>query len=97
MGVPPYILIQVMLEEHRQLVTRNMPGPDRPLARRVETTLGYTKVRRRLSHMLRAIADRLDPQGSRSYGVQLVVMPYPGDGGETARCPSAATRRETRR
>jgi hypothetical protein len=97
MGVPPYLLSQVMLEEHRQLVTRNMSYSDWPSARRVERPLWLGALRRGLSDVLRAIADRLDPSGSRPYGVQLVIMPYPGDGGEAARYPSAATRRETRR
>ena len=79
MGVPPYVLSQVVLEEHRHIVTRNMPDPDWPPARRVETPPRLAAVRRRLVHALRGIADWLDPAEAGPYAVQLAVPPYPGN------------------
>lgn len=66
MEVPHTVLIDVMLEEYHHTVTRNMPDPDWPQARPVETTLGLTAIRRRLSDVLRATADQLEPSGTQS-------------------------------
>jgi hypothetical protein len=95
MGVPPYILSQVMLEEHRHNTTRNMPDLDWPPAQPVERKPRLVTVRQRLSEVLRFLADRLDPSGTRPYAVQLVVMPYPGDGGQTTQDSSASSKRES--
>jgi hypothetical protein len=84
MDVPHDLLIEVMREEHRRTVSRNMFDPDWPPARRVEMTRRRTALRRRLSDVLRAVADRLEPSGTRSHGGQLVVMPYAEDGAKTA-------------
>ena len=97
MGVPPYVLSQVMLEEHRHIVTRNLPDPDWPPARRLETPPRLATVRRRLGHALRGIADRLDPAAARPYAVQLAVAPYPGNEKKAPLDRSAMTRKETAR
>ncbi len=84
MEVPHNMLIDVMLEEYRHIVSWNRPNPAWSPARPEETTLGLTAMRGRLSDALRAIADRLEPSGTRSPGEHLGVMPYPGDGAKTA-------------
>ena len=93
MGILPYIPSQVMLLEHHRNVTRNMPNPDWPPARRVQTPPRLAAVRRRVSDGPETVADRLDPSGSSPQSVQLVALPFPG----TGRHPSHVARRETHR
>ncbi len=63
MEIPHTLLIDVMLEEYRHTVTRNMPDSTWPPARPAETAFRLTAIRRRLSEVLRALADRLEPAG----------------------------------
>lgn len=93
MTVPHYIPSYVMLEEHRRNVTRNVPDPDWPPAVPVPRAEEIAPLRRHLGTAFRSIADRLDPQGARSGGVHLMVMPYP----DATSHPSHAPRKETHR
>lgn len=76
---PHYIPGDMMLEEHRRNVTRNMPDTDWSPAVPMRREARMAPLRRYPGAAFRTIADRLDPQGARSGGVQLIVMPYPGD------------------
>ena len=89
MELPHSQLIDVMIEEYRHTVTRNISDPELRPARLGGTPLGLTAIRQRLS---RVIADRLEPVGSGSHATHLAVMPYPGDGSTTA-CSPFTTKR----
>ncbi len=84
MDVPHTLLIDVMREEYHRTVTRHMPDPTWLPARSVATTVRLMALRQRLSDVLRATADRLEPSGTHSHGRHLVVMAYPGDGAKSA-------------
>ena len=82
-------LIDVMIEEYRHTVTRNISDPELRPARLGGTPLGLTAIRQRLS---RVFADRLEPVGPGSHGTHLAVMPYSG-GGSTTACSPFTTKR----
>ncbi len=84
MDIPHTQLIDVMLEEYRHTVTRTMPDHNLRPARSVATPVRLTALRQRLSDVLRATADRLEPMGTQSPGKHLGVIPYPGEGAKTA-------------
>jgi hypothetical protein len=73
-----YIPSQFMIDEQNARLARYVGRPDPQ--RRGEMAM----IRRRMSGVLRTIADRLDPSGIPPHGVNLVVMPYPGDAGKIA-------------
>ena len=64
MEVPHTQLIDVMREEYRHTVTRTMPDPAWLPVRSVATPARLTALRRRLSDVLRVLADELEPSGS---------------------------------
>ena len=80
MTLPGYIPSYVALEEHRHSIARSTPNPDWPPAQPVATASCVNGARRWLSDTLRAIADRLEPAGSRASVTHLVVMSNLDDG-----------------
>ena len=90
MELPHSQLIDLMIEEYQHTVTQNIPDPERRPARLGGTPLGLTAIRRRMSNVLRAIADRLEPSGTRSPGKHYVFRPHLEDGGRTACLPPTA-------
>lgn len=66
MGTPQYIISHLMLEEHRHNVERSMPNPDWPTAVPARRTARFAGTRQRVSGMLFALADRLEPAADRA-------------------------------
>lgn len=66
MSIPQYMISSVMLEEHRHNVERRSPNPDWPDPVPARHARRFAGPRQRISEMLFALADRLEPAGDRS-------------------------------
>jgi hypothetical protein len=68
MTTPQYMISHVMLEEHRHNVERSMPNPDWPEPVPSRRPARFAGPRQRISEMLFALADRLEPAQDRPRG-----------------------------